>query len=158
MYNDHNEQNNDDINNNDTEHSTNSFSSIFNVNSNNAENDSDDNNDYTTINNSYNNVIDNYNESNGVNTYSNNTTNASQSNDDHNWRARFQLTEEDKKRKKIFTIAMYGYYATCFILIDVGGIYWWNNKEIFYLTANEVSMIVNDKYQINMYGKTEQKS
>lgn len=158
MYNDHNEQNNDDINNNDTEHSTNSFSSIFNVNSNNAENDSDDNNDYTTINNSYNNVIDNYNESNGVNTYSNNTTNASQSNDDHNWRARFQLTEEDKKRKKIFTIAMYGFYATCFILIVVGGIYWWNNKEIFYLTANEVSMIVNDKYQINMYGKTEQKS
>ena len=160
MYNNHNKQNSDDINNNNTEHSTNSFNSIFNTNSNSVEKDSDNSNDYNNAkNDSYNNIMNNYNnKSNGINDYNSNITNSSPSNDDHNWRARFQLTEEEKKRKKIFIIAIYGFYATCFILIVVGVCYWWNNKEIFYLTANEVSMIVNDKYQINMYGKTEQKS
>lgn len=154
MYDNQNDQNNDDINSQNTEHHDNNFKNIFNKNSTDKENNLYSNNDYTV-----NNVNNYYNNINGINMENHvNITSEIKNNNDHNWRARFQLTEDDKKRKKIFAFIMYGFYSTCFLLIVIGIFYWWNNKEIFYLTVNEVSMIVNDKYQINMYGKTEQKS
>ncbi len=150
MYNNYSNQNKNNINNNDSASNDNSFKSIFNTNYGDDENDLSNSDDYNDTNN-INNMMNNYNSH-------NNTSNEVKTNGDHNWRSRFQLTDAEKKRKRIFTIVMYGFYSICFILIVVGVLYWWNNKEIFYLTANEVSMIVNDKYQINMYGKTEQKS
>lgn len=74
----------------------------------------------------------------------------------------FDLEKKDKNIKwwikKIFTsVFLYVFYIACAIFIVRGFSYWWSEKETFYLTRNEVSMITNDDYQINMYGKTEPK-
>lgn len=74
----------------------------------------------------------------------------------------FDLEKKDKNIKwwikKIFTsVFLYVFYIACAIFIVRGFLYWWGEKETFYLTRNEVSMITNDDYQINMYGKTEPK-
>lgn len=60
--------------------------------------------------------------------------------------------------KKIFSsVILYAFYIACAVFIIGGFLYWWGEKETFYLTTNEVAMITNDDYQINMYGKTEPK-
>ena len=60
--------------------------------------------------------------------------------------------------KKIFgSILLYGFYIACIVFIVKGFLYWWGERETFYLTTNEVSMITNDNYQIAMYGKTQPK-
>lgn len=72
-------------------------------------------------------------------------------------------SDRDKKDKiwwfkKIFkSIFLYAFYIGCAIFIVRGLLYWWGEKETFYLTKNEVSMITNDDYQINLYGQTEPK-
>ena len=64
---------------------------------------------------------------------------------------------KDVLKKFFSTTVLSIFYIACAVFIVKGFLYWWGEKETFYLTTNEVSMITNDKYQINMYGKTEPK-
>ena len=61
------------------------------------------------------------------------------------------------KKRKIFKICFLSFYGLCLVFIIIGIVSWWNNKEKFYLTTNEISMITNSEYQIKLYGKTEAK-
>lgn len=58
---------------------------------------------------------------------------------------------------KFVTMALTSFYVLCFLFICIAVYAWWDNKETFYLTTMEVSMITNDNYQIGVYGKTEPK-
>ena len=62
-----------------------------------------------------------------------------------------------RKKSRIFTFCLFGFYVLCFVFLIIGIFSWWRNKEKFYLTTNAISMITNDKYQISLYGKTESK-
>lgn len=67
---------------------------------------------------------------------------------------------KNKKRSnkgRAVTIGLTSFYILCFVFICIALIAWWDNKETFYLTTMEVSMITNDNYQIGVYGKTEHK-
>ena len=67
------------------------------------------------------------------------------------------INKVDKKKKNIFTISLYSFYAVCFTALIIALVSWWSKKETFYLATDEVAMITNDNYKISLYGKTEAK-
>ena len=98
----------------------------------------------------------------GVSNYgSNGTDNGNNLNNDmnnHNWRDRFKISKKDKQKRTAFSIGLSLFYILSFLFIAVGGLYWWNTQETFYLTESDVSMITNDDFHIDMYSDLGQKS
>ena len=128
----------------------------MNSNINDSSNENQNNQEKNNFNSIFHNQIDdNSDDSQDIETNNLNNNNFEQQK--YSWQDRFKPTEKEIKQRKLFSFGLSIFYILCLVFIVLGGLFWWNNHETFYLTANEVSMIMNDNYQIGMYGKTEQK-
>ena len=60
----------------------------------------------------------------------------------------------EKRKKSLVSVLLASFYLLCFAFIIIGIFYWYTSNEIFYLAKSDISMIVDDSYTIDIYGKT----